>query len=112
MKGFSPLDTANERSFVSPFVSFLLSDLFLDFSDRDFWSDLSFCLSFLSFIGIRQFKHLGFRLETLFLVNQLKQVFVTVKFDLSSELVNEVVFFRRLTFVALFVLILFVYWSS
>ena len=80
-----PLDTTNERSFVSLFVSFLLSDLFRDFSDRDFWSDLSFCLSFRSLVGIRRFKRLEFRLETLFLFNQLKQVFAFVKFDLDPD---------------------------
>ena len=50
-------------------------------------SDLFFCfsLSFRSFIGIRRFKRLEFRLEILFPSNLLKQVFATVKFDLDPD---------------------------
>ena len=44
-----------------------------------------FSITFRSFIGIRLFKHLEFRLETLFLFNQLKQVFATVILDLSPD---------------------------
>ena len=62
---------------------------FLGFSaiifDRDFPSDFRFSLSFRSFIGIRRFKRLDLRLETLFLFNQLEQDFGTVKFDFSSD---------------------------
>ena len=82
MNGFRPLVTANERSFVSLFVSFLFIGFIPRFSDRDFWSDLSFCLSFRSLVGIRRFKRLDLRLETLFLFNQLKQDFDTAKFIL------------------------------
>ena len=78
------LDPVNERSFVNPFDVFLFSDLFRDFSDRDFGSNLSFCLYFCSFIRIRRFKRLEFRLEILFPFNQLKQVFA-VKFDLDPD---------------------------
>ena len=42
-------------------------------------------ITFRSFIGIRRFKRLEFRLETLFMFNQLKQSFGTVKFDLSPD---------------------------
>ena len=53
--------------------------------DRDFRSVFRFSLSFRSFIGIRRFKRLEFRLEILFSSNQLKQVFATVKFDLDPD---------------------------
>ena len=53
--------------------------------DRDFRSDLRFRLTFRSFIGIRRFKRLEFRLEILFSFNLLKQVFATVKFDLDPD---------------------------
>ena len=53
--------------------------------DRDFWSDVRFSLTFRSFIGIRRFKRLEFRLEILFPFNLLKQVFATVKFDLDPD---------------------------
>ena len=63
--------------------------LFLGFSaiipDRDFRSVFRFSITFRSFIGIRRFKRLEFRLEILFLFNQLKQVFATVKFDFSPD---------------------------
>ena len=82
---FRHLAVDSERSFVSLFVSFI----FLGFSaiifDRDFWSDFRFSLSFRSFIGIRRFKRLEFRLEILFPFNLLKQVFATVKFDLGPD---------------------------
>ena len=54
-------------------------------SDRDFWSDFHFSITFRSFIEIRRFKHLEFRLETLFPFNQLKLVFAFVKFDLDPD---------------------------
>ena len=54
-------------------------------SDLDFLSNLRFCLTFRSFIGIRRFKRLEFRLEILFPFNLLKQVFATVKFDLDPD---------------------------
>ena len=50
-------------------------------SDRDF----RFSLAFHSFIGIRGFKRLGFRLETLFPFNQLERDFDIVKFDFSPD---------------------------
>ena len=75
----------NVRSF-SRSSFFFLSDLFRDYSDRDFWSDFHSSITFRSFIGITQFKRLEFRLETLFPFNQLKQVFVTVKIGLDPEL--------------------------
>ena len=53
--------------------------------DRDFSPDLSFSLYFRSFVGIRRFKRLEFRLEALFLFNQLKQVFATIKVDFSPD---------------------------
>ena len=53
--------------------------------DRDFRSVFRFSLSFRSFIGIRRFKRLEFRLEILFPFNPLKQVFATVKFDLDPN---------------------------
>ena len=56
--------------------------------DRDFWSDFRFSISFRTFIGIRRFKRLEFRLETLFPFNQLKQVFATVKFWPSFNLLE------------------------
>ena len=62
---------------------FFFSDLIRDFSDRDSWSDFLFSITFRLFIGIRRFKRLEFRLETLFPFNQLKEVFATVKFDLG-----------------------------
>ena len=69
-----------------PFVVFLFRRIFPRlFSDRDFWSDFRFSITFRSFIGIRRFKRLEFRLETLYPNNQLKQVFATVKFDLGSD---------------------------
>ena len=73
------LDPVNERSFVNLFDVFLLSDLFRDFSDRDFRSDFRTSITFRSFIGIRRFKRLEFRLEILFPFNQLKQVFCFCK---------------------------------
>ena len=74
--------TSKSMSFKkNPFVVFLFRRIFpWLFSDRDFWSDFRFSFSFRSFIGIRQFKRLEFRLETLYLNNQLKQVFATLNF--------------------------------
>ena len=70
--GFRSLVTDNERSLVRLFIGFL----FLGFSaiifDHDFSSDFRFSIVFRSFIGIRRFKRLEFRLEALFLFNQLK----------------------------------------
>ena len=54
-------------------------------SHRDFRSVFRVGLTFRSFVGIRRFKRLEFRLETLFLFNQHKQVFATVKFDLGPD---------------------------
>ena len=72
--------------FVNLFVSFhFFSDFSAIISDRDFWSDFHFSLTFRSFIGIRRFKHLELRLETLFPFNQLKQVFASIKFDLGPD---------------------------
>ena len=69
-----------------PFVVFLFRRIFPRlFSNRDFWSDFRFSLTFRSFIGIRRFKRLEFRIETLYPNNQLKQVFATVKFDLDPD---------------------------
>ena len=63
--------------------------LFLRFSaiisDRNFRSDFRSSITFRSFNGIRRFKRLEFHLETIFLFNQLKQDFDTVKFDLSPD---------------------------
>ena len=59
------------------------SDFSAIFTDLDFRSDLRFRLTFRSFIGIRRFKRLEFRLEILFPFNLLKQVYATVKFDLD-----------------------------
>ena len=53
--------------------------------DRDFRSVFRFSITFRSFIGIRRFKRLEFRLEILFPFNLLKQVFATVKFDLDPD---------------------------
>ena len=77
-----PLAADRERSFVSLFVSFSFSVVIFY---RDFCPDLSFSLSFRSFIGIRRFKRLDLRLETLYLFNQLEQDFGTVKFDFSPD---------------------------
>ena len=54
-------------------------------SDRDFRSVFRFRFSFRSFVGIKRFKRLEFRLEALFPFNQLKQVFASVKFDLGPD---------------------------
>ena len=74
----------NVRSFNCSSVFF-----FVGFSavipDRDFRSDFRFRLSFRSFIGIRRFKRLEFRLEILFPFNLFKEVFATVKFDLDPD---------------------------
>ena len=64
---------------------FFFSDLIRDFSDRDSRFDFRSSITFCSFIGIRRFKRLEFRLETLFPNNQLKQVFAFVKFDLDPD---------------------------
>ena len=78
------LQTANVRSLAYSSVF-----LFLGFSviipDRDFQSVFRFSITFPSFIGIRWFKRLVFRLEILFPFKQLKQVFATVKFDLDPD---------------------------
>ena len=57
----------------------------MNIPDRDFRSVFRFSLSFRSFIGIRRFKRLEFRLEILFLSNLLKQDFTTVKFNLDPD---------------------------
>ena len=80
--------------------------------DRDFCPDFRFSITFRSFIGIRRFKRLEFRLETLHPFNQLEQVFATVQIDLDPDYSDEVVFFRCLTFFASFDLILFANRSS
>ena len=80
--GFSLL--TNVRSFNRSSV-FFSSDFSAIIPDLDFRSDLRFRLTFRSFIGIRRFKRLEFRLEILFPFNLLKQVFVTVKFDLDPD---------------------------
>ena len=79
------LVTDNERSFVSLFVRFLFLGFSAIISDRDFRSVFRFSITFRSFIGIRRFKRLEFRLEILFPFNQLKQVFAIVKFDLDPD---------------------------
>ena len=83
--GFRRLATDSKRSFISLFVVFLFLGFSVIISDRDFWSDFRFSLTFRSFIGIRRFKRLEFRLKTLFPFNQLKQVFASVKFDLDPD---------------------------
>ena len=74
----------NVRSFNCSSVFF-----FVGFSaiipDRDFRSELCFRLTFRSFIGIRRFKRLEFRLAIIFPFNLLKQVFAIVKFDLDPD---------------------------
>ena len=77
--------SVNERPFFNRSSVFLFRQIFRDFSDLDLWSDLRFCLTFRSFIGIRRFKRLEFHLEILFPFNLLKQVFATVKFDLDPD---------------------------
>ena len=79
------LDPDNERSFVNLFVVFLFLGFSAIISDHDFLSDFRSSITFRSFIGIRRFKRLEFRLETLFPFNQLKQVFASVKFDLDPD---------------------------
>ena len=74
----------NVRSFNCSSV-FFFDEFSAIISDRDFWSDFRFSLTFRSFIRIRRFKRLEFRLEILFLFNILKQVFATVKFDLDPD---------------------------
>ena len=82
---FVRLDLVNERSFVNLFVIFLFLGVSAIISDRDFWSDFRFSITFHSFIGTSQIKRLEFRLETLFLFNQLEQDFGTIKFDLGPD---------------------------
>ena len=79
------LVTVNERPFVKLFVSFLFLGFSAIIPDRDFRSVFRFRFSFRSFIGIRRFKRLEFRLEALFPFNKLKQVFASVKFDLGPN---------------------------
>ena len=76
--------TANVRSLACSSV-FLFLGFSAIISDRDFRSVFRSSITFRSFIEIRRFKRLEFRLETLFLFNQLKQVFATVKFDLGLD---------------------------
>ena len=83
--GFRSLVTDNERSFVSLFVNFSFSRFFRDYFRSRFLIDFRFSITFRSFIGIRRFKRLEFRLEALFLFNQLKQDFATLKFDFSLD---------------------------
>ena len=78
------MQTANVRSLACSSV-FLFLGFSAIISDRDFRSVFRFGLTFRSFVGIRRFKRLEFRLETLFLFNQLKQVFAAVKFDLGPD---------------------------
>ena len=85
MNGFRRLAADSERSLVSLFVCFLFLGFSAIISDRDFRSVFRSSITFRSFIGIRRFKRLEFRLETLFPFNQLKQVFATVKFDLGPD---------------------------
>ena len=80
--GFSLL--TNIRSFNRSSVFFFVGFSAI-ISDRNFWSDFRSGLTFRSFIGIRWFKRLEFRLEILFPFNLLKQVFATVKFDLDPD---------------------------
>ena len=80
--GFSLL--TNVRSLTVRQFS-LSSDFSAIIPDLDFRSDHRFRLTFRSFIGIRRFKRLEFRLEILFPFNLLKQVFATVKFDLDPD---------------------------
>ena len=77
--------TVNERPFFNRSSVFFFVRFFPIISDLDFLSDLRFRLTFRSFIGIRRFKRLEFRLEILFPFNLLKQVFATVKFDLDPD---------------------------
>ena len=78
--------SVNERPFFNRSSVFSFSpDFSAIISDLDFWSNLRFCLTFRSFIGIRRFKRLEFRLEILFPFNLLKQDFATVKFDLDPD---------------------------
>ena len=79
------LAAVNERPFVKLFVSFIFLGLSAIIPDRDFRSDFRFSLTFRSFIGIRRFKRLEFRLETLFPNNLLKQLFASVRFDLDPD---------------------------
>ena len=83
--GFRRLAADSERSLLACSSIFLFLGFSAIISDRDFWSVFRFGLTFRSFVGIRRFKRLEFRLETLFLFNQLKQVFATVKFDLGPD---------------------------
>ena len=83
--GVHSLAADSERSFVILFVGFSFSQIFAIILDRDFRSVFHFSITFRSFIGIRRFKRPEFRLEALFLFNQLKQVFATIKFDLSLD---------------------------
>ena len=79
--GFRRLTADSEHSFVSLFVSFSFSRIFRDY----FQSVFRFSITFRSFIGIKRFNRLEFRLEILFVFNLLKQVFATVKFDLGPD---------------------------
>ena len=83
--GFRFLAADSEHSFNSMFVRFSFLAFSAIISDRDFSSDFRFSITFRSFIGIRRFKRLEFRLEILFPFNLLKQVFATVKFDLDPD---------------------------
>ena len=83
--GFRRLTADSERSFVSLFVRFLFLGFSAIISDRDFRSVFRSSITFRSYIGIRRFKRLEFRLETLFLFNQREQDFGTIKFDFSSD---------------------------
>ena len=74
----------NVRSFNCSSVFFFVGFSAI-ISDRDFWSDFRSGLAFRSFIGIRRFKRLEFRLKIVFPFNLLKQVFATVKFDLDPD---------------------------
>ena len=77
--------TVNERPFFNRSSVFFFVGFFCDYLRFDFGSNLRFCLTSRSFIGIRRFKRLEFRLKILFPFNLLKQVFATVKFDLDPD---------------------------
>ena len=80
MNDFRILAADSERSSVFLFLGFSVI-----ISDRDFWSVFRSSTTFPSFIEIRRFKRLEFRLETLYPFNQLKQVFATLKFALDPD---------------------------
>ena len=74
---------------------FFSSDLF---RDRDLRSDLRSSLSSRSFIGIRWFKRLEFRLETAVPFNQLEQAFAPIKIRPSFNLLEPSCFLPPFVF--------------